>query len=69
MKLKVRSNGREVELSKALYDGLSEDQKRNYEIISKKDAEPAKVQTVKNEVKSEVPPTGDKPEEKKEDKK
>lgn len=62
MKLRVRSNGNEVQMPKELYEKLPELQKRAYDIISKEDAEPVKSQAVKNEAKQEkpAPPSGEK---------
>lgn len=56
MKLQVKSNGREVEMKKDLYEGLTEDQRRSYVIISKEDAPEKPEQKVDNQMKSEKKP-------------
>lgn len=65
MKLRVKSNGREIELSGEQYQALPANQKMNYVILDKSDspevkasAEVAKPQRVKN--KKAEPPTGQK---------
>lgn len=58
MKLRVKSNGLEVDIKKENYQKLSDEQKLAYDIISIEDKIPVKDQAVKNEVKA--PETGQK---------
>lgn len=50
MKLVVKSSGRVVEMHSSVYNKLSDDQKRSYQVVDKKDTEIASEQIVTNEV-------------------
>jgi len=53
MKLRVNSSKRIVELHSELFNKLSDDQKRSYTVLSKKDIITTKEQIVTNEVVNE----------------
>lgn len=62
MKLRVKSNGKIVELSTELYNGLTADQKRSYDVVSKVDEPKEPILTIDNTVKeskkASPPPSG-----------
>jgi hypothetical protein len=60
MKLRVKSNGHEVEMKKEIFDKLPDHMKSGYQVLDKKDAPDKKDQTVSNEAKNPPPATGEK---------
>jgi hypothetical protein len=52
MKLIVKSSGRTVEMHSDVFNKLSPDQKRSYQVVDKKDTEIQSEQIVVNEVKT-----------------
>ncbi len=56
MKLRVKSNGKEVSVSKEVFDKMTPDQKRSYIVLDKDDEVVVKDQVAKNK----APETGDK---------
>lgn len=56
MLVKLKSNGKEVEIKKSDFEKFSEDQRRNYNIIDSKDAVESKKQVAENIAKEEVKP-------------
>ena len=52
MKLRVNSNGKEIDMPKADFDKFSPDQKRNYTVLSATD-EVAKTQVTSNTAKKD----------------
>lgn len=55
MLVQLKSNGRKIEINKDAFDKFSDDAKRNYEILSDKDAPEKVKQTVENTVKEDKP--------------
>lgn len=48
MKVKLKSNGNEIEIKKVDFDKFSDDQKRNYIILNKEDAAPSVERSTSN---------------------
>ncbi len=60
IKLRVRSNGAEVEMRVETWKKLSEDQKSAYDVLEKKEAPKKETQPVQNRAGGKQPENGEK---------
>ena len=62
MLVRLKSNGREIEIKKEVFDTFSFDQKRNYDVIDATDKIEKPVKTLENTIEKETKPKAEKPE-------